>query len=115
MRTPGSSGQHGSSSGQPGGLGSCSWSWCRAMVASLLPGSAGFSLASLVANAAMHAGSGPVAVCWVVALVAGAVLALVAVDGLPAGPPRPSLGEVTGRLGPERPVRIGAAVGIAVV
>jgi hypothetical protein len=43
------------------------------------------------------------------------VLALVAVDGLPAGPPRPALVEVAGGFGPEGSITVGAWVGVAVV
>jgi hypothetical protein len=81
------------------------------MVASLAAGSAGFPLPSVVAAA----GLGPVTVCWAVALVAGVVLALVAVDGLPAGPPRPPLSEIAEWFGAEGLVWVAAGVGVAVV
>src|SRR6266545_1162524 len=116
MRTPGSSGQQGSSSGQDERGSSWSWSWCRAMMGLLAAELASLALPSLLPGA----GASPVAVAVaalvaLMGLVAGAVLALVAVDGLAAGPPRPALREVAGVFGLDNSVKVGVGVGVAVV
>lgn len=50
-----------------------------------------------------------------VALFAGSVVALVAVDCLAGGPPGPPLGQVTGRLLAEGPLGVAELVAVAVV
>ena len=80
----------------------------------MLPGLAGLPFPSL------PPGAGPVAVAVaalvvLLALVAGVVLAVVAVDGLPASPPGSALREVPGPLDAERTVRLAVAVGVEVV
>src|SRR5215218_6055088 len=111
MRTPGSSGQQ--SWSLPAGC----WSWwlgCQLAIMGLLAsGLADLSLP--VPPLRPGPGRGSVAVLRpLLALVAGPVVALVAVDRLPSGSPGPPLGQVVGRLGAKGPLGVAELVAVAV-
>src|SRR5215218_8072097 len=111
MRTPGSSGQQ--SWSLPAGC----WSWwlgCQLAIMGLLAsGLADLSLP--VPPLRPGPGRGSVTVLRpFLPLVAGPVLALVAVDRLPSGPPGPPLSQVAGRLGANSPLGVAELVAVAV-
>ena len=79
----------------------------------MLPGLAGLSLSIPLLRPGL--GRGWVAILRpLLSLVAGLVVALVAVDRLVGGPPGPPLGQVTGRLATKRPLVVAELVAVAV-